>query len=190
MGEVQLYGFEGRENDGRRVPAEERKTPNIKQLWQRSHEIINLAAQGFKQTDIAEILCIHPQTVSNTLNSELGQLKLSEIRWERDGEAKKASEKIRVLTNKALDTYHQIFDDESGECTLRDKKNVADTVLLELSGLRVPTKIQSHAIHTVLTPEEIEEFKKRGIQAARDSGLVVRDNSPTGDADDARDTPT
>ncbi|MBU2395666.1 MAG: hypothetical protein KKH70_20220, partial [Gammaproteobacteria bacterium] len=52
-----LYGFDFREVDLRRVAeGEEKKTYNIKQLWQRSHEIINLAAQGFKNVDIAEIL--------------------------------------------------------------------------------------------------------------------------------------
>jgi len=168
-----LYGFEFRESDDRRVPAEERKTYNIQSLWQRNHEIVNLAARGFKQTEIAEILNIHPQTVSNTLNSELGERKLSEIRLERDEEAKKVSEKIRVLTNKALDVYHQIFDDESGECSLKDKKSAADTVSLELSGLRAPTRIQKHSVSTVLTSDELESFKERGIRAARESGMII-----------------
>ena len=168
-----LYGFEFRERDLRRKSKEERKTYDVKSLWQLNHEIVNLAARGFKSTQIAEILHIHPQTVSNTLNSELGQKKLSEIRLERDEEAKKVSEKIRILTNKAIEVYHEIFDDESGECTLRDKKAVADTVLLELSGLRAPTKIQSHSVSTTLTLDELEEFKRRGIQAAKESGLIV-----------------
>lgn len=168
-----LYGFEFRDVDGRRVDPEERKTYEVKQLWQRSHEIINLAARGYKQVEIAEILNITPQTVSNTLNSELGQHKLSDIRLERDEEAKKISEKIRVLTNKALKVYHEIFDDESGECGLKDKVKVADTVLLELSGLRAPTRIQSQHISTTLTPEELEEFKERGIRAAREAGMIV-----------------
>lgn len=168
-----LYGLDYREEDKRRVEAEERKTYDIKQLWQRHHEIVNLAARGFKQTEIAEILNINPQTVSNTLNSQLGKEKLADIRLERDQEAKKISEKVRVLTNKALQVYHEIFDNENGTATLKERKDVADTVLLELSGLRVPTKIQAQSVHTVLTPEELNEFKRRGIAAARESGLVI-----------------
>ena len=166
-----LYGFEFRDVDLRR--SDERKTYDIKALWQTNHEIINLAARGFKGTDIAEILNIHPQTVSNTLNSELGQRKLSELRLGRDEEAKKTCEKIRVLTDKALSVYHEIFDDESGECSLKDKKAAADTVALELSGLRAPTRIQSQSVNMTLTPEELESFKKRGIEAARDAGMIV-----------------
>ncbi|MBE3141822.1 MAG: hypothetical protein IMZ53_14700, partial [Thermoplasmata archaeon] len=148
----------------------------IKALWQRSHEIINLAARGYKNVDIAEILNITPECVSLTLNSELGQKKLSEIRGVRDEEAKKISEKIRVLTAKALATYHEIFDNEDGAATIRDRKDVADTVLLELSGLRAPTKIQSTNIS--LTVAEIEAFKARGLKAAQESGLTI-DITPT-----------
>ena len=168
-----LYGFEFRDRDLRRAEEGERKTYDIKQMWQRTHEIVNLAAQGLKQTDIAEILGIHPQTVSNTLNGELAQKKLSEIRGVKDDEAKKNSEKIRVLTAKALQVYHEIFDNESGEASLKDRKDVADTIVLELSGLRAPTKIQTSSVSTILTADEIREFKERGFKAAKEAGLVI-----------------
>lgn len=166
-----LYGFEYREVDSRRAEPQERKSYNIKQLWQRNHEIINLAVRGFKNTDIASILNITPESVSVTLNSDLGKHKLSEMRLARDEETKVVSEKIRVLTDKALATYHEIFD--SDHATIKDKKDVADTVLLELSGLRAPTKIQTHSVHTTLSAEELEEFKARGLAAARESGVIV-----------------
>jgi predicted transcriptional regulator len=169
-----LYGFEFRDVDLRRTPEDQpRKRYEIKALWQRSHEIINLAARGFKQTDIADILNISEATVSLTLNSELGQKKLAEIRNVRDEDAKKTSEKIRVLTNKAIETYHEIFDNEDGQATIKDRKDVADTVLLELSGLRAPTKIQSSSVTAVLTAEEIENFKNRGLKAAKEAGIII-----------------
>jgi len=168
-----LYGFDFRDVDLRRAEEGERKTYNIKSLWQRSHEIINLAARGYKQTDIAEILNISEACVSMTLNSELGQKKLADIRNVRDEDAKKTSEKIRILTAKAIETYHEIFDNEDGQATLKDRKDVADTVLLELSGLRAPTKIQSSSVTTILTAEEIENFKRRGLKAAKEAGEVI-----------------
>ncbi len=164
-----LYGLDFRDTDLRRSEEDKRKTYDIKALWQRSHEIVNLAAQGFKQVDIAEILHITPQTVSNTLNSELGQKKLSEVREARDDETKKVTEKIRVLAGRALQTYHEILDNESGEATIKDRKDVSDTVLLELSGMRAPTKhITAH-----LTPEEIGNFKARGKIAAEQEGVII-----------------
>jgi predicted transcriptional regulator len=177
-----LYGFEMLEEDKRR--SKDRKVYDIKQLWQRSHEIINLAAQGFKNKDIAEILRITPMAVSATLNGKLGRLKLSEIRQSRDEEAKKNVAKIDQLVKKAIETYHQIFDDETGQVSLKDKKSVADTVMLELSGLRAPTKIQSHSVHTTLTKEEIEEFKLRGLKALESSGITLDINN--GESDDSK----
>ena len=94
-------------------------------------------------------------------------------------DAKKVSERIRVLTNKALDVYDKIFNDESGEMGLKEKKETADTVVLELSGLRAPTKIQSQSISTVLTPEELEAFKQRGMQTIE--GNVIEEEKERGD---------
>ncbi len=168
-----LYGFEFRDVDRRRAPEGERKTYEAKQLWQRHHEIVNLSVRGFKNVEIAEILGIDPQTVSNVLNSQLGMEKTSEIRLERDDETKVIVERVRKLTEKAVQVYEDAFNNNNGELSLKDKIKVADTVMLELSGMRVPTKIQSQSIHTTLTRDEIEEFKSRGIQAARASGLIV-----------------
>jgi predicted transcriptional regulator len=170
-----LYGFEFRDLDKRRREKAGRTTYDIKQLWQRNHEIINLAAKGFKNLEIAEILNVSKATVSSTLNSELGEKKLSEIRYGRDEEAKKVTEKIRVLTSKALATYHEIFDDESGDCSMKDKKSVADTVVLELSGLRAPTKIHSLSASYQLSKEELEAFKDRGMKAVNDAELTTED---------------
>jgi len=168
-----LYGFEYLEPDKRRLDEGQERQFEVKQLWQRSHEIVNLSARGYKNVDIAQILNISPVTVSNTLNGKLGQHKLSEIRQERDEETKKTVEKIRVLTDKALNVYHETFDNESGNATLKDRIAVANTITLELSGLRVPTKVQSHSIHTALTKDEIEGFKKRGMSAADSAGIVI-----------------
>lgn len=168
-----LYGFDYREADQRRVDPEERKTYDIKALWRVHHRIIELDAQGYKGTEIARILGIHPQTVSNTLNSRLGKEKISEIQRERDEELRAVRATIDELTQKALQVYHEAFNDENGQLSLKDKVKVADTVMLELSGHRVPTKVQSSHVTTMLSPDQIEEFKRRGIEAAKQSGLVI-----------------
>lgn len=179
-----LYGYEFREWDNRRKPLEvvgRGKNFNITQLWQVNHEIINLSARGFKQTEVADILNIHIDTVKRTLGSELGMKKMSEIRLERDNEAKKVSEKIRVITNKALKVYHEIFDDESGECGLKDKGEFAKHFLNDMSGLRAPTKVQSVSAHFTLTDEELNGFKERGIKAAHEIGTVIEGEVSEGD---------
>lgn len=168
-----LYGFEFRDVDRRRTDPEDRKTYDAKAMWQRSHEVVNLAAKGMKQVDIARILDITKETVSNILNSELGMQKLSDVREERDIEAKKVTKRIKELTEKALDVYAEIFEDKGKLFPIEMKKKTADTVALELAGLRAPTRIQSASFSMVATAEEIEEFKERGIKAAQESGLIV-----------------
>jgi predicted transcriptional regulator len=171
-----LYGLEMRSEDLRRVAREDKKTYDIKQLWQVHHEILNLRAQGFKEQEIADILNITPQTVSNTLNSSLGEEKLSVIRQERDEDSKRTVEKIRVLKDKAIKVYHEIFDkhDEAGnpiDVSIKDRLHCADVVMMELSGYKVPTRIQQTM--TTMTAVELEEFKRRGLQTARESGLLT-----------------
>jgi DNA-binding NarL/FixJ family response regulator len=90
-----LYGLEFRDVDNRR--SEDRKCYNIKQLWQRNHEILNLVSQGLNHNLVAEIVGVTPACVSQTVNSDLGKAKLSEIRQERDDEAKKIMRKFVSL---------------------------------------------------------------------------------------------
>ena len=132
-----------------------------------------MAVRGWKNTAIAEILNINISTVSDTLNSELGEKKLSEMRLARDEEARKVSEKIRVLTDKALVVYHEFFDDVDSELGLKDKREGAKDFLNDMSGLRAPTRVQSLSASFQLTKDELEKFKQRGIQAAKDSGMIV-----------------
>ena len=167
--EMSLYGFETREVDNRRSDREH--TYDIKQLWQRSHEILGLALQGMKQVEIAKILNISPVTVSNTLNSTLGKEKLSVLRGERDEHYIQVSEEIKKLTIKALNTYHQLFDNPTIDAKM--KKETADTITLDIAGMRAPTKIDSRTLHAHATLEEIEEFKRRGLEAARESGMLA-----------------
>src|SRR4030067_128438 len=167
--EMSLYGFEVRDIDNRRT--DRSQTYDIKQLWQRSHEILGLALQGLKQVEIAKILNISPVTVSNTLNSTLGKEKLSVLRGERDEHYIQVSEEIKKLTIKALNTYHQLFDNPTIDAKM--KKETADTITLDIAGMRAPTKVDSRTLHAHATLEEIEEFKRRGLEAARESGMLA-----------------
>lgn len=164
-----LYGFEMRSPDMRRT--DRTGTHDIKSLWQRQHEIINLALQGMKQNKIAEVLDISPVTVSNALNSTLGREKLSKMREGRDEEAVKVLEEVERLSAKALEVYEEIFDSETASLNL--KKTTADTVLMDLAGHRAPTKIDSRSVTMTATPQEIEDFKRRGIAAAKEANMPI-----------------
>ena len=170
MAPPDLYGFEVRVPDKRRVPVGTRSW-NIKQLWQRSHEIIRLSLTGMKNVEIAKVLNITPATVSATLNSELGREKISGMRKELDDNTINVSLEVSRLAEKAIATYDEIFDSDTVSINL--KKDTADTVLMDLGGHRAPTKIDSRQFSMTATLDEIEEFKERGIEAARELGMIV-----------------
>lgn len=171
-----VYGFPRREEDERRDPNNKRY--DIKGLWSRHKEILNLDAMGYKQVEIAKMLSIHPVTVSMTLNSTLGKNAQLALRDERDAEYSQLREEVMDLTRISLDKYREILANESAG--FRMQKDVADTVVLELSGMRVPTRTESLSASMVLTPEEIAEFKERGMKAAKASGKLVEvENEPT-----------
>jgi len=164
-----LYGFPIREPDRRR--SNDRRVYDIKRLWSRNKEILQLDSMGYKGPEIAKILNIDKQTVSNTLNSTLGKEAQLVIRNERDDEYQAMRESVMELTWKALEVYEEILDSEVESTKL--KKETADTIALELAGMRAPTKIQSMTAHAVLTSEELDEFKKRGFEAARRAGRLI-----------------
>jgi len=166
-----LYGFEMRAPDNRRALPGERKTYDIKQLWQRNHEILQMTLVGMKPKDIAKILDIHPQTVSNTVNSELGREKLSLMRQERDNGVVDVAREVAEMLPKALGIYNSIL--EGDEKISKMQKETADTLVMDIGGYRAPTKVQSESAHLHLTKDDVEEFKKRGIAAARASGMIV-----------------
>lgn len=164
-----LYGFPVREPDLRR--SSNRRVYDIKKLWSRNKEILQLDSLGYKHTEIAKMLGVTPTCVQMTLNSTLGKEAQLAIREERDEEYQAQRQAVMELTWKALDVYDEILEDETESRKL--KKDVADTVTLELAGMRAPTKIQSMSTSTVLTAEELAEFKKRGYEAAKAAGKLI-----------------
>ena len=163
-----LYGFETRTVDKRRALPGERKTYDIKQLWQRNHEILRMALIGMKAPQIADVLGIHVQTISNTINSELGRKKLSVMRLERDEDIVDIAKDVAKMYPAALKTYKDIL---AGTCKSKLMKETADTLVMDIGGHRAALKTESAALH--LTLSDIEEFKKRGLAAAKASGMVV-----------------
>jgi|LGOV01.1.fsa_nt_gb DNA-binding CsgD family transcriptional regulator len=165
-----LYGFEIRSIDNRRALPDQRKTYNIKQLWQRNHEILRMTLIGMSEKDIAAQLGITPATVSNTINSELGTKKLSSMREKRDEDIIDVAKEVTKLLPKALDIYDDILN---GRETTKLQKETADTLVMDIGGYRAPTKIHSENAHLYLTPEDVEKLKERGIKAARESGMLA-----------------
>jgi len=169
--EESLYGFEMREPDKRRRKGAKPMLNEVKMLWQKNHEILGMALSGMGQKEIAERVGMCKGSVSRTVNSELGQKKLAEMRKERDGDYIDVSKKIAELSEKAIKVYEEIFEAPGISYDL--KKKTSDTVLMDLGGHRAPTKIESKSLSIEATMEEVEEFKRLGHKAAKEAGFLI-----------------
>ena len=156
--------------DGRRAAPGERKTYVAKNLWQRHHEILNLHVLGAKGTEIARRLNITPQSVSNVINSPLAQQKIAAMRAVRDTEVLDVRKEVQDLLPAAMDTYREVLMKKDSDPKL--KVQVANTIVMDLAGHAAPKKVAGVVAHVMTTPE-IEELKKRGLEAGKALGCIV-----------------
>jgi predicted transcriptional regulator len=124
-----------------------------------------------KETEIATILNITPQTVSNTVNSSLGQQKLAEMRDKRDEVVIKYDPlaEVKKLLPTAINIYKEIM--ESASASLSIKKSTADTIVKDICGYEAPKKIDGRFVSANITPY-LDELKQRGREAARQCGML------------------
>ena len=162
-----------RERDKRRGTGQRRF--DIKQLWNQNHEILRLSFLGWRNIEIAKRLNISPITVSNTINSTLGQKKLQNMREKRDSEVIGISEKIANLAEGAVKVYEEIIKDDEGRVSMSLKKNTADTILKDILGHQAPKKVEGKFAHAHLDSETIETIKQRHKEAAAAAGILAEE---------------
>jgi hypothetical protein len=157
-------------DDKRRKP-QHAKTAQFepKKIWQMHHEIINLHVLGWKNTDIAKKVGATKEHISSIVNSSAAKAKISLLRGERDAKTFDVLKEVEKLLPEAVKTYERILAGDEGTVQLR--KSVADTVIKDICGYQAPKKFQTASVF--LTPDDLEEFKSRGIQAAIEAGIVI-----------------
>jgi len=167
-----LQGFPESRID-RRVKANgTKKTYDIQRIWCHHKEMLQLKSLGYTCPEIAQMTGFSECTVRKTISSDLGRQALLDIRSLRDAEFDQMRDKVMELTWMALDIYDETFTDPDS-ATPKERRAAARDVILEMSGLRAPTQIQSHSTTTVLTSEELDEFKDRGRKASLDAGKLI-----------------
>jgi len=160
-----------REQDARR--SDRSGTHDIKQLWERSHEMLRLAFLGWNHKDIADKLGVTPVTVNNTVNSTLGQRKLAMLDDARDADSIDVAEKVAELAPKAVEIYKEILEEE--EASLSLKKKTADTILKDILGHQAPKKVEGRFAHAHLGEEDINRIKERSRAAAAVAGVMIEE---------------
>ena len=159
-------GYFTGEVDRRRVKSEDRKSYQIKNLWEHSHRILRLAAMGLDGETIAAMVGVGTATVSNTINSRLGQRKLLMLRDAADAETIDIMTEIKKLAPKALKVLEELLDAEKDEIKFKAAADVLDR-----GGYGA--KIDIRHLHAHLTAQDIDEIKQRGKQLALEQAQLV-----------------
>lgn len=144
-------------------------TWDIKNLWERNHEILRLIFLGWKDSGIAQELQVTKTTVSNTRNSTLGQKKLQIMRDARDADSLDVGQRLAELAPKAVEIYEEILEEESDQ---RLRKATADTILKDILGHEAPKRVEGKFAYAHLTKEDLDDIKKRNKEAAAAAGIV------------------
>lgn len=136
----------------------------LSHMWERHHEILRHLVMGTSRNDIARILKISPQTVTDTANSPIVQKKLLELRVGRDVQAMNVSSRIKELAPAAVAKVKEVMDKGDLKTSLTAAKDILDR-----AGHVAPHRIDLKGLVAHVTTKDLEEIKER----QRKKGILV-----------------
>ena len=135
------------------------KSYDIQRLWGQQKEILRLVASGlYNNKEVAEMVGVTPQTISNIINSALGKQTLEILEGAADADTVDLMVKIRSLAPIALAVQENIMLDEETPIGLKNK--VSEQMLHKAGYVPVQKSISLNA-NIGLTGDDIEAIKKR-----------------------------
>jgi predicted transcriptional regulator len=162
---------------GRHAP--EPRQYQIQHLWEQHHRMLRLALLGLSYKDIATELGVTPQTVSNTINSSMGQKLLQEMRGAANKEAVDTASRLKEMNAKALEVLTEILEDADKPIALRAKVAMDN---LSRTGFAPQINVKGTFEHRHFGPEEIEKIKLFAIEAAKRQGCLVLESDLSAEA--------
>lgn len=173
MSIVPNYGDDGGRVDRRFKPLAKRRYGSwrVGQMWDIHHKIARLVSLGEKNKDIAEKLQISREMVSHVRNSKLVKDKVDIMVAAMDAETIDLGIRIREFAPKALSFLEKLVqgEDECKDASLALRARYADRHM-DRAGY---TPVRKLAVATGrLTPDDIENIKKRARESAREAGIV------------------
>ncbi len=138
------------------------KDYNIVRLWGQQKEILRLVASGlYKNTEVADMIGVTPQTVSNIINSALGKQTLDLLQGAADSDTVDLMVKIRSLAPLALAVQENILTDDATHPRL---KNDISNKVLDRAGYMPISKNLNLNLNAGVTAEDLEAIKKRAAE--------------------------
>lgn len=130
-----------------------------KRLWGKQKEILRLIASGlYTRKEVAEMLGVTPQTVTNITRSELGRSMLQMMDGASDQEVVTTVAKIKALAPIAAMVQEELLMDDDTSPNL--KNAVANKILDRTLGTPI-ARSMSVSVNAGLTMEDLNSIKKR-----------------------------
>lgn len=156
----------------RLVDGAPRRVPGVGEMTELHHEICRHVLLGKKNVEIASLLGCTPQTVSNVRNSPIVKHRLQELRVARDIAAINFAAEVQARAGRAFEILDEALMDETGEVPLMMRLKEANNILDRVERVEGIGQRNVH-LHAHLTMEDIEELKRRALDAGLACGQVV-----------------
>ena len=158
------------EVDKRRMPVgAPRKSWVVSDLWDVHKEITRRIVLGQKNKVIAEALNCTVAMVSLVRNSPAIKEQTELMQGAADAHCVDVAQRIVEMAPKALDVLEGILEgDEPASTALRLK--TAESILDRAGNSKIT---KNHSITTHLSAEQLEAIKQRGLEKAREAGIIV-----------------
>jgi len=150
----------------------------LEKLRDSHREIIRHAVCGMKQKDIAAIVGVTPQTVSNVLRSDVTQAAIAELRGRRDAIIDVSVSMVAGKLPDAAEVLSEVMDNSHAKPADRVRAALA---CFEIAGAKVPQKVNhQHG----LSQEAIDLLKKRARSASDNRSYPRRRSTEDEEADE------
>lgn len=133
--------------------------PDIQRLKPIHYEILRLTFLTYSRREITQLLNVTEQTITNTINSTLGQQELNRLKASQDEQTMVLKQRIAEVRPRALKIL--VDDMERDEVSPAVRSSNAKFILGELGGLtlRNTPDLPNH-----LTPAQMETIKQLAIE--------------------------
>ena len=149
-----------------------RRVPGVGEMTELHHEICRHVLLGMKNVDIAAKLHCTPQTVSNVRNSPIVKRRLRELQNARDCVAINFAAECQARASRAFEILDEALMDDTGEVPLQMRLKEANNLLDRVERVEGIGQRNLH-LHAHLTADDIEQLKKRALDAGLACGQVV-----------------
>lgn len=157
------------ERDLRRVAEGERRVYEVKEIWDKHLEIINLIVLGYGNIEIAEITGYTAQTVSNIRNSPIVRERIEELQGRVEHRVVDIATRIREFAVVPLEHLEEIIKGNVQGVSAALRAKTCENALSR-AGHGTIQKVAS--MSGSLSREDIEELKQRAKNAALEHGAM------------------